>query len=35
VHCCVGGKSMAEDQKKFEQGVHMVSGTPGKLIFNF
>jgi len=31
VHCCVGGKNMTEDQKKLEHGVHIVSGTPGRV----
>jgi ATP-dependent RNA helicase len=31
VHCCVGGKSVGEDIRKLEQGVHVVSGTPGRI----
>ena len=31
VHCCIGGKSIGDDSKAFQQGVHMVSGTPGFL----
>ncbi|KAF9626282.1 hypothetical protein IFM89_031952 [Coptis chinensis] len=28
VHGCIGGKSMGEDIRKLEYGVHVVSGTP-------
>ncbi|KAH0904320.1 hypothetical protein HID58_043823 [Brassica napus] len=28
---CIGGKSIAEDIKKLERGVHDVSGTPGRI----
>ena len=28
VHACVGGKSIGEDIRKLEAGVHVVSGTP-------
>jgi ATP-dependent RNA helicase len=31
VHCCVGGKSLAEDIRKLENGVQVVSGTPGRV----
>merc|ERR1711977_236510 len=30
-HCCIGGKSVGEDIRKLEQGVHVVSGTTGRL----
>jgi len=30
-HCCIGGKSVGEDIRKLERGVHVVSGTPGRL----
>lgn len=30
-HCCVGGKSVGEDIRKLEHGVHVVSGTPGRV----
>eukprot|EP00941_MAST-03F_sp_MAST-3F-sp1_P000774 g774.t1 len=30
-HCCVGGKSVGEDIKRLNAGVHVVSGTPGRL----
>ena len=30
-HCCTGGKSVGEDIRKLEHGVHVVSGTPGRL----
>jgi ATP-dependent RNA helicase len=30
-HCCIGGKSVSEDIKKIEQGLHVVSGTPGRI----
>jgi len=32
VHACIGGKSVGEDIKKLENGVHVVSGTPGRVI---
>jgi len=31
VHCCIGGKNMAEDIRKLDAGVHVVSGTPGRV----
>jgi len=31
VHACIGGKSMSEDIRKLEYGVHVVSGTPGRV----
>jgi len=31
VRACIGGHSMAEDRRAFRQGVHVVSGTPGRL----
>ena len=31
IHACFGGKSMQEDIRKLEMGVHMVSGTPGRV----
>ena len=31
VHCCVGGKSIQDDVAKLEHGVHIVSGTPGRV----
>jgi len=30
-HCCIGGKSVGEDLRKLEHGVHVVSGTPGRV----
>lgn len=30
-HACVGGTSMGEDIRKLENGVHCVSGTPGRV----
>jgi ATP-dependent RNA helicase len=30
-HCCIGGKSIGEDIRKLEFGVHAVSGTPGRV----
>eukprot|EP00658_Telonema_sp_P-2_P011321 TRINITY_DN142_c0_g1_i12.p1 TRINITY_DN142_c0_g1~~TRINITY_DN142_c0_g1_i12.p1 ORF type:complete len:428 (-),score=125.54 TRINITY_DN142_c0_g1_i12:262-1545(-) len=30
-HCCIGGKSIGEDIRKLDNGVHMVSGTPGRV----
>ncbi|KAK2405638.1 eukaryotic initiation factor 4A-10 [Trifolium repens] len=31
-HACVGGKSVGEDLRKLEHGVHVVSGTPGRVL---
>ena len=31
VHCCVGGKRIPEDIRWLEWGVHIVSGTPGRV----
>merc|ERR1712147_271216 len=30
-HVCIGGKSISEDIRKLEAGVHAVSGTPGRV----
>ncbi|KAI7990692.1 hypothetical protein LOK49_LG12G02747 [Camellia lanceoleosa] len=30
-HACVGGKNVGEDIRKLEYGVHVVSGTPGRV----
>eukprot|EP01023_Acetabularia_acetabulum_P027863 TRINITY_DN2636_c0_g4_i3.p1 TRINITY_DN2636_c0_g4~~TRINITY_DN2636_c0_g4_i3.p1 ORF type:complete len:415 (-),score=58.37 TRINITY_DN2636_c0_g4_i3:395-1585(-) len=30
-HACVGGKSLGEDMRRLENGVHIVSGTPGRV----
>jgi ATP-dependent RNA helicase len=30
-HCCIGGKNMGEDIRKLEDGVQIVSGTPGRV----
>lgn len=30
-HTCIGGKSIGEDIRKLEYGVHVVSGTPGRV----
>eukprot|EP01034_Spumella_vulgaris_P025638 gene25638-32114_t len=30
-HACIGGKNIGEDVKKLEQGVQVVSGTPGRV----
>ena len=30
-HCCIGGKSVIEDEKMLNHGVHIVSGTPGRV----
>ena len=30
-HACIGGKSVGEDVKRLEHGVHVVSGTPGRV----
>ncbi|KAI5054193.1 hypothetical protein GOP47_0030916 [Adiantum capillus-veneris] len=31
VHTCIGGKNIGKDIKKLEHGVHIVSGTPGRV----
>lgn len=31
VHACIGGKSVGEDIRALEGGVHVVSGTPGRV----
>jgi len=31
VHACIGGKNLSEDIRKLEHGVHLVSGTPGRV----
>jgi len=31
VHCCIGGKRVSDDIQAFERGVHIVSGTPGRV----
>lgn len=31
IHVCVGGKNLSEDIRKLEHGVHIVSGTPGRV----
>jgi len=30
-HACIGGQSIGEDIRKLESGVHVVSGTPGRV----
>jgi len=30
-HCCIGGKSIGEDIRVLEKGVHIVCGTPGRV----
>ena len=30
-HACIGGKSVGDDMRKLENGVHIVSGTPGRV----
>ncbi|RZC47099.1 hypothetical protein C5167_040061 [Papaver somniferum] len=30
-HACIGGQSVGEDIRKLENGVHIVSGTPGRV----
>ena len=30
-HCCIGGKSIGEDIRRLDAGVHAVSGTPGRV----
>ena len=31
VHACIGGKSVGDDIRKLENGVQVVSGTPGRV----
>jgi ATP-dependent RNA helicase len=31
VHVCIGGTNIGEDMRKLEGGVHVVSGTPGRV----
>jgi len=31
VHCCIGGKRLSDDIRALEAGVHIVSGTPGRV----
>lgn len=31
VHCCIGGTNLGEDMRVLENGVHVVSGTPGRV----
>lgn len=31
VHACIGGNSIQEDERRLEHGVHLVSGTPGRV----
>lgn len=30
-HCCIGGRSVGDDIRQLESGVHIVSGTPGRV----
>ena len=30
-HSCIGGKNLGEDMRRLDQGVHIVSGTPGRV----
>ena len=30
-HACIGGKSLGEDRKMLQQGVQIISGTPGRV----
>jgi ATP-dependent RNA helicase len=31
VHVCIGGRSVGDDIKRLEAGVHAISGTPGRV----
>lgn len=31
VHACIGGRSVGDDAKVLDRGVHLVSGTPGRV----
>ena len=30
-HACIGGTSVRDDLLKFEQGIHVIVGTPGRV----
>jgi len=30
-HSCIGGKSLGDDIKKLDGGVHVLAGTPGRV----
>jgi superfamily II DNA/RNA helicase len=32
VHTCTGGTNIAEDKKRLREGVHIVVGTPGRVL---
>jgi len=32
VHVCTGGTNIAEDKKRLREGVHIVVGTPGRVL---
>ncbi|KAK8970402.1 hypothetical protein KSP40_PGU016665 [Platanthera guangdongensis] len=32
-YACIGGKSIGQDIKKLKNGVHVVSGTPGRVFY--
>lgn len=31
-HACIGGKNVGDDVKKLQQGQHIISGTPGRVV---
>ncbi|CAD49261.1 putative eukaryotic initiation factor [Plasmodium gaboni] len=31
IYCCIGGKKMSDDIKALNNGVHVISGTPGRI----
>lgn len=31
VHSCIGGNNISDDISRLEHGVHIVSGTPGRV----
>lgn len=32
IHACIGGRHVGEDAKKLQEGVHVVVGTPGRVL---
>lgn len=32
IHLCIGGTLFKEDQRKFDSGVQIVVGTPGRVL---
>ena len=32
-HACIGGRNVRKDVRKLEEGVHVIVGTPGRLLY--